>query len=235
MKGVIIAAGLGSRLWDVSNQVPKTLLPFGHGTILSAIVGRLKQAGITELAMVVGFNQHYIREYVAAHPLELPVVFIENTEWERGNGLSVYKVRSWVGQAPFLLSMSDHLVQPEAITRVVSHPTRANLLLVDPFIDTVFDLDDATKVQTDGERIVKIGKELPHYNALDCGIFRLESDYFAAMETALGKGRESISAAIEELVPTGRILAVSAPQAGMWMDLDTPEAYEFATRKLNAD
>jgi len=218
----------------VSNKIPKTLLPFGKGTILASIVSRLKSAGINELAIVVGFNQSYIREYVADNPLGIPVEFIENTEWERGNGLSVHKARTWVKQEPFLLSMSDHLVEVEALNKVVDHPGTANLLLVDPFIDTVFDLDDATKVQTEGDEIVNIGKELPAYNALDCGIFRLESDFFGAMETALSQGKESISAAIAELVPARRIKAVRTPKPNMWMDLDTPEAYDFAIHKLSS-
>jgi len=65
MKAVIIAAGFGSRLWNVSNQIPKTLLPFGSGTILSTIIAQLHTAGATELIMVVGFNQKYIRDYLA--------------------------------------------------------------------------------------------------------------------------------------------------------------------------
>ena len=35
MKAVIIAAGMGSRLWDKSNHIPKTLMPFRNETILS--------------------------------------------------------------------------------------------------------------------------------------------------------------------------------------------------------
>ncbi len=228
MLGVIIAAGLGSRLWNVSNQIPKTLLPFGKGTILSTIISRLHAAGVSDLLVVVGYNQDFIREYLSTYKSPIPITIIENTQWERGNGLSVYTVKESVGNKPFILSMSDHIVQLEALEKIVSSPATCNLLLVDPYLETNFDLADATKVRTNGAEIIEIGKELTDYNALDCGIFRLECDFFAAVEIAVENGNESISAAITELIKNKRMQAVCVDKPNQWLDIDTPEAYEFA-------
>ena len=192
MKGVIIAAGIGSRLWKTTKQVPKTLLPYQNGTILSTIIEHLKEAGITELIIVVGFKKNYIIDYLQKNPPALPVTFAENLEWEKGNALSVYKVKDYIQDEPFLLSMSDHLVKVEALKKIAEFPERLNLLLVDPFITENFDLDDATKVQTENDYIIAIGKELTTYNALDCGIFRLEPDFFTAVEKAMAKGWKSV-------------------------------------------
>ena len=105
---------------------------------------------------------------------------------------------------------------------------RTNLLLVDPFIKENFDLDDATKVLQEDGQIVQIGKEIADYNALDCGIFRLESDFFGAVETAVAKGSESISGAICELVLERRIRTIVLDKPNQWLDIDTPEAYKHA-------
>ena len=228
MKAVIIAAGFGSRLWQTSNQIPKTLLPLGKGTILSTIIERLAEAGISELIIVVGFNREHIVQYLEENPPALPVRIVENLEWERGNALSVYKVKYYVGSEPVLLSMSDHLVSVEALKLMVRNPERYNLLLVDPFIDDNFDLDDATKVLQEDGYIKEIGKELKDYNALDCGIFRLEADFFEAVENAVAKGSESISGAICELAQKRRIKTLILDKPNQWLDIDTPEAYDFA-------
>jgi len=228
MKAVIIAAGFGSRLWQTSNRIPKTLLPLGKGTILSTIIERLVEAGISELIIVVGFNREYIVRYLEENPPALPVRIVENLEWERGNALSVYKVKDYVGSEPFLLSMSDHLVSVEALKMMIDHPERLNLLLVDPFIEDNFDLDDATKVLQEEGFILHIGKELKDYNALDCGIFRLESDFFDAVDRAVTKGIESISGAICELALKRRIKTLILDKPNQWLDIDTPEAYDFA-------
>ena len=228
MKGVIISAGIGSRLWKTTKQVPKTLLPYKNGTILSTIIEQLKQAGITELIIVVGFKKNYIVDYLQKNPPALPVTFVENLEWEKGNALSVYKVKDYIKNEPFLLSMADHLVKVEALKQIVDSPERINLLLVDPFITENFDLDDATKVKTENDYIIAIGKELTDYNAIDCGIFRLEPDFFSAVEKAVAKGKDSISNAIAELIPLKRIKSIILNKANQWLDIDTPEAYQFA-------
>ena len=230
MKGVIISAGIGSRLWKTTKQVPKTLLPYKNGTILSTIIEQLKQAGITELIIVVGFKKNYIVDYLQKNPPSLPVTFVENLEWEKGNALSVYKVKDYIKNEPFLLSMADHLVKVEALKQIVDSPERINLLLVDPFITENFDLDDATKVKTKNDYIIAIGKELTDYNALDCGIFRLEPDFFSAVEKAVAKGKDSISNAIAELIPLKRIKSITLNKANQWLDIDTPEAYQFAQK-----
>ncbi len=230
MKGVIISAGIGSRLWKTTKQVPKTLLPYKNGTILSTIIEQLKQAGITELIIVVGFKKNYIVDYLQKNPQSLPVTFVENLEWEKGNALSVYKVKDYIKNEPFLLSMADHLVKVEALKQIVNSPERINLLLVDPFITENFDLDDATKVKTENDYIIAIGKELTDYNAIDCGIFRLEPDFFSAVEKAVAKGKDSISNAIAELIPLKRIKSIILNKANQWLDIDTPEAYQFAQK-----
>jgi len=228
LKGVIIAAGFGSRLWKTTKQIPKTLLPYKKGTILSTIIQQLQIAGISELIIVVGFKKDYIANYLQNDPPTLPVTLVENLEWERGNALSVYKAKDYINNEPFLLSMSDHLVKMEALKKIVEVPERINLLLTDPFISENFDVDDATKVLTEDDYIIAIGKELDNYNALDCGIFRLEPDFFTAVEKSVQKGNESISNAITELISLKRIKVVMLNKANQWMDIDTPEAYNFA-------
>lgn len=234
MKAVIIAAGLGSRLWNVTNNIPKTLLPFGRGTILSNIIDNLRQAGVTSVYIVVGYNQQYIREYISANEFELPIQFIDNPLWQRGNGLSVYQAKHVIFEEPFLLSMSDHIVSVSALQLMVQAEQRINLLLVDPFIQDNFDIDDATKVLVKDNCIEQIGKELLAYNALDCGIFRLEPDFFPAVEAAVTQNKESISAAISELVTRQRMQVLFVDQPYQWLDIDTPEAYQHALRSHEA-
>lgn len=232
MQTVIVAAGRGSRLLASTDDRPKTLLPFGDGTILSAILASFQAAGCTEFVLVTGYRGEQLARFAAAPPPGLHIAVVENREWERGNGLSVYAARAAVGDAPFLLSMSDHLVSPAALRAVLDAPPGPALLLVDPRVDEVIDLDDATKVWVEDGRITRIGKDLDRYNAVDCGIFRLDRRFFPAMETALGRGREGISDAMRELIAAGALAAVPLPAGAEWVDIDTPEAYAHARTHL---
>ncbi|RPI02635.1 MAG: hypothetical protein EHM72_03685 [Calditrichaeota bacterium] len=233
MKAVIIAAGQSSRLWKKTDKTPKTLLPYGKKTILSTIIQNLKKSGISEIILVIGWEKERIIEYIKSHKsFGLPIQFVENPEWRRGNGLSVYAVKQAVGNEPFILSMCDHIVSPQAIKRLVKSGKRKNLLLVDKQVEKVFDIDDATKVEVKKKKIVAIGKELIYYNAIDCGIFRLNKKFFRAMKKQLDEGQESISAAVTGLIEMNNMAAVKLKKSEFWIDIDTPESYQFALERL---
>jgi choline kinase len=228
MKAVIVAAGMGSRL---NHDVPKTLLPLGNGTILSNILKNISQAGMRDFVIVIGYQGDDIKNYLKERNyLGNNICFVENLEWQRGNGISVLAAEQEVSQERFLLSMSDHIVSATAIERVIHYNSPANLLLVDPKVDNIFDLDDATKVETKGAKITNIGKEIANYNGIDCGIFKLTHRFFDSMRESLKLNQESISASVKGLIANSDMEAVFMQPGEFWIDIDTPESYEFALK-----
>jgi len=226
---IIVAAGQGARLAGESEQIPKTLLRYGEGTLLSTILGNLAAAGVEEFVVVVGYRGEMIRDYLAKHKdFGRRIRIVENPEWMRGNGLSVAVARDALEGEPALLSMSDHLVEARALRAVVKAEGDASLLLTDPDVDGIFDLPDATKVLREGRRIVDIGKGLTTFNAIDCGIFRLGGDFFDALERQIAAGKESISDGARLLIEEGRFESLPLPDGCAWIDVDTPAAYEHA-------
>ena len=234
MKAVIVAAGMGSRLWRQTYSIPKTLLPFGGGTILSTIMDNFHEVGIDEYVIVVGYQSEYITDYLSKNgDLGYEISFIENDQWDKGNGISVLAVRPAVEEEDFILSMSDHIVSLSALERIVNAPRGGNLLLVDPRIDEIYDIDDATKVAVQENHIVNIGKEISIYNGVDCGIFKLNKRYFTAMKNALIMNQDSISAAIRELIRNNDMDAVFMNPDERWIDIDTPAAYLHSLNNLS--
>jgi len=226
MKVVIIAAGMGSRLWTTSNGIPKTLLPFGDGTILSSIIESFKSIGINEFIIVTGYKSEMLTSYTREQNyFSVSIECIENKDWQRGNGLSVLKARPHVKDESFILSMSDHIVSVGALKKLHTDPSKKNLLLIDTRLNEIFDIDDATKVLTRGKKIIHIGKNLRSYNAIDCGIFRLTEQFFNAMTEQARANKESISEGIQHLIKQDDMEAVIMDNNHHWLDLDTPEAY----------
>lgn len=218
---------MGRRLWETTHMTPKTLLRFGNDTILSTIIENFKSIGTNEIIIVTGFKSKDIISYVTVNNyFGISIRFIQNPEWRRGNGISVVAAQSVVGNEPFVLSMSDHIVSPAALKQIVNHPSNRNLLLVDSRSDEIFDIADATKVYVELGHIRAIGKSLPSYNAIDCGIFRLNCRFFDAMKAQINDGKESISAGIEKLIESNDMEAAFMDPSHYWMDLDTPESYK---------
>ncbi len=231
MKAVIVAAGRGSRLM---NHKPKTLIKIGEKTILEYILQNLTMAGVKEFVIVIGYQARILQDFLVSHNhFGLNIQTVYNEEWQKGNGISVLKSEELIGDQPFILSMSDHIVSPKALQRIINAEDPRNLLLVDPDVHRVFDIDDATKVQLEEEIIKNIGKELKPYNGIDCGIFRLKPDFYQAMRRQLEMGKESISAAVQKLIEMDDMAAVFMKADEWWIDIDTPQAFEFASKNLN--
>lgn len=226
MEAIVIAAGQGTRLAEATGDRPKSLLPFDGGTVLSTIVDNLKRAGASRVRLVVGCRRQQIEAQARAWA---DVTLHQNPRWEGGNGLSVLAaLPDGVPAGGILLSMSDHLVPPRALTAVAEAAGRASRLLVDRRIAEVFDIEDATKLRVEGRRIAAIGKELPDFNAVDCGIFWVTEAMRAALEASARAGRESITDAVRTLIDTRAIEAVEIPSGCSWIDIDTPAAYAHA-------
>ena len=130
-KAVIIAAGMGSRLNGGGGNLPKPLVKVAGVGLLKRTILSAKRAGITDFVVVVGYRGEEIRQAISEDSqIDARIEWVENTEWKRGNGLSVLKARAYVDE-PFLLMMSDHLFEPQ----VLAHLHVRYFLKMDPFID----------------------------------------------------------------------------------------------------
>lgn len=63
MKAVILAGGLGTRLSEETNILPKPMVPIGDVPIIMHIMKIFANAGVTEFIICAGFKQHVIKEY----------------------------------------------------------------------------------------------------------------------------------------------------------------------------
>jgi len=233
---VILAAGLGSRLAAVGGgreEYSKPLMSVGGQSLLERTIGCCRAAGIERVLVVTGFRA----ELVQAEVKRLDrgdLLTVHNPEWQKANGLSLWVCRDLLRQ-PFALMMSDHLFDPSILADMAAAEAAEGsvTLAVDSKVDSIFDLDDATKVQVEGGKIVAIGKQLATYNAIDCGLFLCTPAIFAALEEARAAhaGDCSLSQGMQIIGSRGRFLPFDIG-ARWWQDVDTPEMLAHATAML---
>ena len=225
---LILAAGNGTRLRSVSGGLPKPLVDFRGKPILEHIILRAHRAGIDRFVIVVGYRSDLIRRWFDGRSLGVSVTFVENPDYHKSNGISALKARNEIREN-FLLLMADHIFEPETARVLLKQRLAPGevILAVDPNIDRIFDLDDATKVRRDGNRIVDIGKEIAHYDALDTGMFLCSPALFDRLESATKDGNCSLSDGMRQLAEERRLRALEIGEAH-WQDVDTPEALAHA-------
>jgi len=226
---LILAAGNGTRIRSVSGGLPKPLVQFRGRPILDHVITRAHQAGVDEFVIVVGYRSDLIRRWFDEQWLgKISITWVENPDYHKANGISVLKAKNEIS-GNFLLLMADHIFDPQT-AKVLMKQTLApdeSILAVDPNIDRIFDLDDATKVRREGDRIADIGKEIPHYDALDTGMFLCSPALFDRLESATRDGDCSLSDGMRQLAAERRLRALEIGDA-QWQDVDTPEALAHA-------
>lgn len=236
MQTLIIAAGQGSRLR--SRAASKPLAQIAGRPLIEHIVRRARAGGASRFLIITGYAAEPIETFLAglARDTGLVIETVRNEEWQRPNGLSVLAAAPKL-EDRFLLLMSDHLFDPDMLAALIAAEPQAALTLgVDYGIDNpLIDLDDATKVEADASgRILRLGKTLEHYNAIDTGLFRAGPALIDSLRRSIAAGGQgSLSEGVQLLADAGD--ARVADMGGRWwLDVDDPRALELAEAALGS-
>lgn len=233
-EAVILMAGAGSRLRAAGKSLPKPLVSIGGRPLISYTLDALKAVGVTTLHVVVGYeSEALLTGLVPLIPAGMRLHPIPNAEWQKQNGISLLCAALHLA-GPFLLLMGDHLFEGRLLEDFVREvdPAVVNLA-IDRKIRSIFDLDDAMKVQTRDGRVVAIGKTLADYDAIDTGIFACSTEIFRYLKEARQNGDCSLADGVRLMAAAGKVRAVDIGQA-WWQDVDDRgmlgQAEELATR-----
>lgn len=93
MKAIILVAGIGKRLRNVTND-PKCLLEINGIPLLERYLNALEHLNILDIVMVVGYKKEKIIEFVKEYNFHGNIKFIENTDFTKGSILSLYRARN---------------------------------------------------------------------------------------------------------------------------------------------
>jgi 1L-myo-inositol 1-phosphate cytidylyltransferase len=233
-EAVILMAGSGSRLRSSQKSLPKPLTPLLGRPLISYTLDALACAGISKINVVVGYESDRLTAAVTElAPPNLALSFLMNPEWKKQNGISLLAAAKNV-TSNFILTMSDHLFDHVIVDLLVESEEPGILnLAVDRKIKSVFDLDDAMKVQTQGDRIVAIGKELQNYDAIDTGLFVCPLEIFTYLNRAKKNNDCSLADGVRLMAADNKARAIDIGDA-WWQDVDTPEMLADAEKNLRA-
>ena len=208
--------------------------PVAGVPLLVRILRTLQSEDIREAVIVTGYKGDAIERILRRESsLALKLHFVTNEAFDKSNGVSVLAAKDFV-DGDCILTMADHLFSPEIVRSLQQFdlPTGCSALAVDYDIERCFDIDDATKVVTADGRIRSIGKELPNYNALDTGVFRIGPALIAELQKAYdANGDCTLSDGVSGLAKRGRMYGCGIGDA-RWIDVDTPEAAQRAEAML---
>lgn len=237
MKGVIVAAGRGHRLSPLTLQCPKPLISVNGQPLIAYTIEAFAHAGFHEIGVVLGYMGDILGNYLRSVEEDGIVVrCLANPLFPLGNGTSIYAARHFVGDQPFVLAMSDHLLSVQTLAPLLSRRWEGHVLCVDREVRHSDGLDDATKVWLDGQgRVRRIGKHLRRWHAVDAGVYLFQSRVFGYLKALINRGRAhcSITDLARHLIARGDTLHTCDVSGAFWLDVDTPDDLVYARRVLS--
>ena len=238
MKGIILAAGKGTRLNGVELK-PKCLFEVGGSTLLQRQMSAFSEAGIDEIVLVLGFEAERIRRHCGAIGRS-GVSFVENTRFGETSSLYSLGLAKEHLTEGFVVLNCDVLFHPELLTRLLMAPF-ADALLMD-FVDKQNNQlgDEEMKVKVSEGRVVDINKSMNPAEAdgENVGMVKFSREgarrLVDEMDRLISSGdcdRDWAPRAFREFALSYPLHAISTDNYP-WIEIDFPEDYRRAEEEV---
>ncbi|NPA75622.1 MAG: NTP transferase domain-containing protein [Euryarchaeota archaeon] len=218
MKGVIIAAGAGTRFGSVTENIPKPLIEIDGKPLILWVMDSLIKGGVDDITITVGYHGGLVQKKIGKKYEGVSITYVENRIWEKGNLTSLYAASEEVNER-FILSMSDHLFDPEIVRNIVEEKSDTTVLLA---VDRKYQqVSDDMKVLVERRMIKDIGKNIIG-NFVDIGLFKMHPKIFDYAVKVMNDGKYQLYLAVKEAAENNDAMIIDINRR-FWIDVDTPE------------
>ncbi len=228
-KAVVLAAGRGTRMGALTEDLPKPMLPVRGKPMLERKLDRLRQAGFDEAFLVIGYRGEVIERHFAGYPMALTFCRQEKVD---GTGSAALLAREFAGSDPFLLTFGDIYMSVEDYRGI------HDMLLADAAAVAaagarwVDDPWQGAAVYAEKECVVRIvekppkGESSTNWNSAGLYAFRPEVfEFLERIERSPLRGEYELTSAVEAMIAAGRRLLMYSVN-GPWLDVGRPEDLE---------
>jgi choline kinase len=231
MKAIILAAGRGSRMKDLTKEEPKCLVELRGKKLLDWQLDALRLAGVSEIAIVTGYKRELLSN--------LGIVEFYNARWGETNMVSSLAcAQEWLDSEPCLVSYSDIFYSPAAVQSLIA--CSASLAVTyDPNWLKLWTqrfgnplLDAETFRLTSEHTLAEIGnkpKSLEEVQGQYMGLLRFTPEGWAEVlriRNDLTAGQcdsMHMTGTLQKVIDAGRVAITAIPYDGEWGEVDSEE------------
>jgi len=227
MKAVILAAGEGKRMHPITYTRPKVMVPLAGKPILEHLILEIRQAGITEFIIVVGYFDEAIRNYFG-NGERFGISIEYHTQRKQLGTADAIRELDKLTQGNFLLVNGDAITQSEDMKRIIAgNQTAMGLIEME-------DTTDMGVVEVQNERVVRIHEKLknPPSNLVNAGVYLITPEIFPAISAIQSspRGEYELTDALQWLAD--RNTPIKAEMLGSWLNITYPWDMLEANEKL---
>ena len=242
MKGIILAAGRGSRMGVMTTSQPKCMTELGGKTLFSWQMDSMKENRIEEIAVVCGYLGDTFEKY--------PVHRFTNQRWSETNMVrSLMCAAPWLGSDTCIASYSDIIYEPATVESLMNTPGDIVVAYHTGWLalwERRFDdpLSDAETFRLDEQgRLLEIGARASSVEEIEgqyMGLLKFTPSGWGKISSLLEKwdaegiDRLDMTSLLNHLIDKG-VTIHTAPVSGLWYEVDSESDYalykaDFETR-----
>jgi dTDP-glucose pyrophosphorylase len=230
---VVLAAGRGTRMRELTNDVPKPMIEVRGKPVLQHILEGLRDASVRRFLIVVGYHAETVRNFFGDGRRHNIAIEYATQTVQDGTGRVVNLARNFTGKSPFILSYGDILISPVNYKHVVDLPNDLEAIITVTrgedvskggavFVNEQMELVDLREKPKSGE------PTSPWYNA---GLYAFRPSIFefiARLEPS-PRGEYELTDAIRDLARSGKTVK-AVELTGEWADVRDPEVLAWLNR-----
>jgi len=229
-KAIILAAGMGTRISPLTDNCPKSLLKVGGQAILERMLAHIRDAGIEEVIMVLGYLEDQIKDYTKKNFPDLEIRFITNSSYADTNtAFSLMMAGHAAGDSSFIKFDADVVFEKEILEMLITSEY-ANCLCIDKNIKLA--AEEIKVVLGDQNKVLKASKTVTPAEAAgeSIGIEKINGQtallLFEELREMMRDARNTrkyYETAYERLIEKGTSFHALDITGLKWVEIDTQE------------
>ncbi|TWT27782.1 aminotransferase class I/II-fold pyridoxal phosphate-dependent enzyme [Planomicrobium sp. CPCC 101110] len=152
MQGIILAAGMGKRLKELTNNNTKSMVKVNGVTMIERMLRQLDKLRLSKIVLVIGYKGKELKDFVTTLEIHTPIEYVENKIYDKTNNIySLYLARDHLVREDTLLLESDLIFESSVLNKLIENPY-PSLALVDKYESwmdgTVVTLDEENNIRS---------------------------------------------------------------------------------------
>ena len=133
MQAIILAAGMGKRLKELTQNSTKCMVKVNGVTLIDRMLHQIEKQHLSRIIIVVGYEGQKLIDYIGTLGIQTPIIYINNPIYDKTNNIySLALAKDWLVKDDTLLFESDLIFEDSVLETLVNDP-RDTLALVDKY------------------------------------------------------------------------------------------------------
>jgi glucose-1-phosphate thymidylyltransferase len=214
-KAVVLAAGEGKRLRPFTETMPKVMLPVSNKPVLEYVLDAVKNTGIDDIVLVVGYKKEVIMEYFKDYADDVNITYVVQDK-QLGTAHAVLQAKEHVDE-DFVVLSGDNIIDQGSISKLIADESKYSMLIKKTPHPSKYGVVFMEKNIL--QRIVeKPEEEISRF--ISTGIYKLPSSIFQDVEGLTSQGVYAFTSVIQSIVERGE--KIKTTTADLWMDIVYP-------------